>query len=150
MSLKYGVHSEAGTLRRVMVHRPGLEMARLTPENREELLFDDVLWVKQARVEHMTFTDMLRERGIEVVFLRELLEETLRNMDARIWLLSARINDNSVGVGLSDDLLACLMEMDAEPLSGILIGGMIRAELPIPPPGSASPNAVPPSALGSA
>ena len=88
-------------------------MARLTPENREALLFDDVIWVKQARVEHMTFTDMLRERGVEVVFLRELLEATLRDMEARRWLLSARINDNSVGVGLSDDLLACLMEMDA-------------------------------------
>ena len=74
MTITYGVHSEAGTLRRVMVHRPGPEMARLTPENREALLFDDVIWVKQARVEHMTFTDMLRERGVEVVFLRELLE----------------------------------------------------------------------------
>ena len=132
MALTYGVHSEAGTLRRVMVHRPGLEMARLTPDNREALLFDDVIWVKQARVEHMTFTDMLRERGVEVVFLRELLEETLRDTEARKWLLSARINDNSVGVGLSDDLLACLMEMDAEKLSGVLIGGMNRAELTIP------------------
>ena len=132
MTPTYGVHSEAGTLRRVMVHRPGLEMARLTPENRETLLFDDVIWVKQARVEHMTFTDMLRERGVGVVFLRELLEETLRDPEARKWLLAARVNDDSVGVGLSDDLLACLMEMEAEPLSSVLIGGMNRAELPIP------------------
>jgi arginine deiminase len=132
MTLTYGVHSEAGQLRRVMVHRPGTEMARLTPENREELLFDDVIWVKQARVEHMAFCDILRERGAEVVFLRDLLTETLRNMDARIWLLSARINDNTVGVGLSQDLFACLMEMDADALSNILIGGMNRAELPIP------------------
>ncbi len=139
MALTYGVHSEAGTLRRVMVHRPGLEMARLTPDNREALLFDDVLWVKQARVEHMTFTDMLRERGVEVVFLREMLEETLRITEARRWLLSARINDNSVGVGLSGDLVACLMEMDAEKLSTILIGGMSRAELPIPEAGVVVP-----------
>ena len=61
MAITYGVHSEAGTLRRVMVHRPGLEMARLTPENREELLFDDVIWVKQARVEHMTFILAIRQ-----------------------------------------------------------------------------------------
>ena len=62
----YGVHSEAGQLRRVMVHAPGREMARLTPANREALLFDDVLWVKQARVDHMTFVDALRERGAPV------------------------------------------------------------------------------------
>ena len=132
MPITYGVHSEAGQLRRVMVHRPGTEMARLTPENREELLFDDVIWVKQARVEHMTFCDVLRERGVEVVFLRDLLTETLRNIDARGWLLGARINDNTVGIGLSDDLFACLMEMDADALSSVLIGGMNRAELPIP------------------
>ncbi len=139
MTLTYGVHSEAGQLRRVMVHRPGTEMARLTPENREELLFDDVIWVKQARVEHMAFSDILRERGAEVVFLRDLLTETLRNMDARTWLLSARINDNTVGVGLSQDLFACLMEMDADALSNILIGGMNRAELPIPRAGMLVP-----------
>ncbi len=139
MTLTYGVHSEAGQLRRVMVHRPGTEMARLTPENREELLFDDVIWVKQARVEHMAFSDILRERGAEVVFLRDLLTETLRDMDARTWLLSARINDNTVGVGLSQDLFACLMEMDADALSNILIGGMNRAELPIPRAGMLVP-----------
>jgi arginine deiminase len=131
MSLTYGVHSEAGTLRRVLVHRPGSEMARLTPANAASLLFDDVLWVKQARVDHMAFVDVLRERGVEVVLLRAMLEEVLVVPAARRWLLEARVNDNSVGVGLSDDLLACLMEMPPEPLSNILIGGMSRAELPI-------------------
>ena len=131
MAYEYGVHSEAGHLRRVLVHRPGLEMERLTPSNREALLFDDVIWVKQARIEHMTFTDILRDRGVAVVFLRELLEETLAIPEARAWLLRARINDNSVGVGLADDLLACMTEMDAGLLSAILIGGMSRAELPI-------------------
>ncbi len=131
MAYDYGVHSEAGQLRRVLVHRPGLEMERLTPSNREALLFDDVIWVKQARIEHMTFTDILRDRGVAVVFLRELLEETLAIPEARAWLLRARINDNSVGVGLAEDLLACMTEMDAGLLSAILIGGMSRAELPI-------------------
>ena len=140
MPLTYGVHSEAGILRRVLVHRPGHEMARLTPDNREALLFDDVIWVKQARVEHMTFTDMLRERGVEVVFLREMLEKTLADPVARKWLLDARITDNAVGVGLATDLHACLMEMPAEPLSTILIGGMSRAELPIPVAGVVVPT----------
>ncbi|HTN99987.1 MAG TPA: arginine deiminase family protein, partial [Microthrixaceae bacterium] len=61
-----GVHSEVGTLRRVMVHRPGLEHARLTPSNAEELLFDDVLWVAQAKREHDAFSDAMRERSVEV------------------------------------------------------------------------------------
>ena len=140
MTLSYGVHSEAGTLRRVLVHRPGLEMARLTPANREALLFDDVIWVKQARVEHLTFTDMLRERGVDVVFLREMLEQTLADPVARKWVLDARITDNAVGVGLAVDLHACLMEMAAGPLSTILIGGMSRAELPIPVTGVVVPT----------
>ena len=76
MTLAYGVHSEAGKLRRVLVHKPGAAMARLTPANCAELLFDDVIWVKQARIEHMTFVDAMRNRGVEVVFLRQLLEET--------------------------------------------------------------------------
>jgi arginine deiminase len=82
MTLTYGVHSEAGQLRRVMLHRPGSEMARLTPANAESLLFDDVLWVKQARVDHMAFVDILRARGVEVVLLREMLEEVLTAPEA--------------------------------------------------------------------
>jgi arginine deiminase len=139
MTLTYGVHSEAGQLRRVMVHRPGSEMARLTPANAESLLFDDVLWVKQARVDHMAFVDILRERGVDVVLLREMLEQVLTNPDARRWLLDARITDNSVGVGLATDLHACLMEMPANALTHILIGGMSRAELPIPMAGVVAP-----------
>ncbi len=139
MSTTYGVHSEAGKLRRVMVSKPGAAMARLTPANCAELLFDDVIWVKQARIEHMTFVDAMRNRGVEVVFLRQLLMETLKDMDARRWLLEARISDNAVGVGLADDLLAHLMEVDADLLSTILTGGMSRAELPIPVKGVLAP-----------
>jgi len=68
-----------------------------------------------------------------------MLEQVLTDPDARRWLLEARITDNSVGVGLADDLLACLMEMPAKPLSNILIGGMSRAELPIPEAGVVAP-----------
>lgn len=97
MTLTYGVCSEAGQLRRVLCHRPGSEMARLTPANAESLLFDDVLWVKQSRIDHMAFVDILRERGVEVVLLHAMLEEVLAIPKARKWLLEARINDNSVG-----------------------------------------------------
>jgi len=135
MSIAYGVHSEVGKLRRVLVDRPGAALTRLTPSNCHELLFDDVIWVKQARVEHMTFVDAIRYRGTEVVFLREALAETIRDPEARRWLLERRVNDNTVGVGLADDLKAHLMEIDADDLSLILMGGLSRAELPIPPKG---------------
>lgn len=131
MPEKYGVHSEVGKLRRVLVHRPGTALARLTPSNREALLFDDVIWVKQARVEHMTFVDAMRYRGVEVVFLREMLAQTMKDQEARRWLLDRRVNDNTVGVGLADDLHAYLMDLDADDLSNVLIGGMSRAELPL-------------------
>lgn len=130
MTMTYGVHSEVGKLRRVLVHRPGTALARLTPSNCAELLFDDIIWVKEARVEHMAFVDAMRYRGVEVVFLRELLETTLRNPEARSWLLERRVNENTVGVGLIDDLRAHLSEIDAEALSHILVGGLNRAELP--------------------
>ena len=70
-------------LRRVLLHRPDLELKRLTPRNKDELLFDDVLWVKRARQEHDAFADALAERGVEVLYLQELLAETLANDAAR-------------------------------------------------------------------
>jgi len=139
MPIAYGVHSEVGKLRRVLVDRPGAALARLTPSNCEELLFDDVLWVKQARVEHMTFVDAIRYRGAEVVFLRETLAETMQNREARRWLLERRVNENTVGVGLADDLMALLMEADADTLSLILMGGMSKAELTIEATGVVAP-----------
>ncbi|MCG6113133.1 MAG: arginine deiminase [Paracoccus sp.] len=139
MTLTYGVHSEVGKLRRVLVDRPGAALARLTPSNCHELLFDDVIWVKQARVEHMTFVDAMRFRGAEVVFLREMLAETMKDVEARRWLLERRINDNTVGVGIAQDLRAMLMEVDADALSAILMGGMSKAELPIKEKGVVAP-----------
>ncbi|HTN64321.1 MAG TPA: arginine deiminase family protein, partial [Devosia sp.] len=74
---KFGVHSEVGRLRKVLVHRPDLSLKRLTPDNCHALLFDDVLWVKRARQEHDIFVDALKERGVEALDLGTLLAETL-------------------------------------------------------------------------
>ncbi len=86
-----GVASEVGTLRRVMLHRPGNELKRLTPTNKDDLLFDDVLWVKRARQEHDAFADTLVERGVEVLYLNELLIETLSAGAARIELIDGML-----------------------------------------------------------
>ena len=78
-----GVHSEAGKLRSVIVHRPDLALRRLTPANCHDLLFDDVLWVRKAMEEHDAFVAALRARRIEVLLLSELLTETLALSEAK-------------------------------------------------------------------
>ena len=71
---QFGVYSEVGKLRKVIVHRPGLEMRRLTPTNCVELLFDDVIWARKARQEHDAFVDLMRtEFGVDVIRVHELL-----------------------------------------------------------------------------
>src|SRR5678810_847620 len=77
------VGSEVGTLRRVLLHRPDLELERLTPANKDKLLFDDVVWVQRARQEHDAFADALAEAGVEVLYLQELLADVLADKDVR-------------------------------------------------------------------
>src|SRR6476660_2077195 len=92
-----GVHSEVGKLRKVMVHRPDLELKRLTPGNHDDLLFDDVLWVRRARQQHDAFADLSRDRGTEVVYLEELLAEALVDPKARGWVLDRAVTSFTVG-----------------------------------------------------
>src|SRR5689334_24512296 len=91
------VGSEVGALRRVVLHRPDLELRRLTPVNKDDLLFDDVLWVRRARQEHDAFADALAERGVEVLLLGELLAETLTLPDARAEVLDRTIASATLG-----------------------------------------------------
>ena len=81
MANLFGVHSEVGKLRKVIVHRPDLDLKRLTPNNHDDLLFDDVLWVERAQWEHDQFVKAMRERGIEVFYHVELLGEALAASD---------------------------------------------------------------------
>ena len=97
-----GVHSEVGKLRRVMVHRPGLEHTRLTPWNAEELLFDDVIWVSKAKQEHDAFCEAMRERDVEVFEIEELLAEALAVPAARSWVVEHMLNEREVGIGAFD------------------------------------------------
>jgi arginine deiminase len=128
-----GVHSEVGRLREVLVHRPDLSLRRLTPANCRALLFDDVLWVKRARQEHDVFVDALRERGVVVQDLGDLLAETMTQPEARNWLLDRRLDPAVVDWDLADELRGWLDAMPAAELSTFLIGGIARAELPFTP-----------------
>ena len=93
----FGVHSEVGKLRTVMVCRPGLAHQRLTPGNCRELLFDDVIWVHEAQKDHYDFVLKMQERGIEVFEFHDLLAQTLAIKEARSFILDRRITPNSVG-----------------------------------------------------
>jgi len=126
----FGVHSEIGMLRTVMVCRPGLAHQRLTPGNRAELLFDDVLWVHEAQKDHYDFVLKMRERGVEVLDLHDLLAETLADPNARAWVLDRRITPNEVGLVASQVLRAWLDEMPAATLAEHLIGGIAMMDVP--------------------
>jgi arginine deiminase len=126
----FTVASEVGVLRRVLLHRPDLELRRLTPTNCESLLFDDVLWVKKARQEHDAFADTLRDQGVEVLYVGELLAEAMKDDDARRWLLDRVITEVDLGRDLAGPLRAHLDGVDAVTLATHLVGGLTVPELP--------------------
>src|SRR5436190_21033094 len=126
-----GVHSEVGKLRKVMVCRPGLAHLRLTPENCHDLLFDDVIWVQKAESEHYAFVNLMRERGVEVLDMHELLAETLAIAEGRQWVLDRKITSNTVGrIGL-EELRGWLDLIPAPELAEKLIGGITTSEVPV-------------------
>src|SRR5829696_3184887 len=100
VSSGHAVNSEVGRLRKVLVCAPGLAHMRLTPSNCDALLFDDVMWVQNARRDHFDFMSKMRERGVEVVELHNVLTETMAIGEARSWLLDRKIVANEVGLGL--------------------------------------------------
>jgi arginine deiminase len=126
----YGVHSEVGKLRKVLVCAPGLAHRRLTPTNCDELLFDDVLWVQNAQRDHFDFMAKMRERGVEVVELHNLLAQILDIPEARGWLLDRKITPNQVGLGLVDETRAFLAGLDSRKLAEHIIGGLSTTDLP--------------------
>ena len=124
----FGVHSEVGKLRRVMIHRPDLELKRLTPANHDELLFDDVLWVKRASEQHDAFADLLRGCGVEVMYLEELLAQTLELPEARRWVLERAVTPFTLGAGMADEVRDYLYDVEPAVLADHLIGGLTKRE----------------------
>ncbi|MEM1045642.1 MAG: arginine deiminase family protein, partial [Pseudomonadota bacterium] len=135
----FGAHSEIGKLHKVMVCQPGLAHSRLTPANADALLYDDVMWVQEARSDHYDFRLKMEHRGVEVLEFHTLLMETLELEDARKWVLDRRITENDVGVGMLVDLRAWLDELPAKQLAIYLIGGIAVQDLPFKPAGMFGP-----------
>ena len=127
---KYGVHSEAGKLRKVMVCAPGLAHKRLTPSNCDELLFDDVIWVDQAKRDHFDFVTKMRERGVDVLEMHNLLTDIVQQPEALKWILDRKITDDTVGVGLNNEVRSWLEGQEPRHLAEFLIGGVAGQDLP--------------------
>ena len=127
---QYGVHSEVGQLRKVMVCTPGLAHTRLTPTNCHDLLFDDVMWVQSARRDHLDFVTQMTDRGVEVVEMHNLLAETVTIPEARAWILDHQVIPNQVGVGLVEEVRSYLDELSGHALAETLTGGLSTEEFP--------------------
>jgi arginine deiminase len=126
----FGVHSEVGQLRKVMVCAPGRAHERLTPSNCDELLFDDVMWVENARRDHFDFVAKMRDRGIDVVEMHNLLAETVALPEAKRWILDHQIVSNQVGLGLVDEVRSYLEGLTPRELAETLIGGLSTEQFP--------------------
>ena len=124
-----GIFSEIGRLRTVLVCRPGLAQRRLTPANCESLLFDDVMWVTQARNDHHAFTTAMKERGVHVLEMHNLLATTISDPLARDWLLHRKLGPDFVDEETARTLRPWLEALEPELLAEHLIGGVSRAEL---------------------
>jgi arginine deiminase len=125
----FGVDSEVGRLRQVVLHRPDLELKRLTPDNAAELLFDDLLWVAEAQAEHDTFAETLRGRGVVVHYYADLLSGILEIAEAREYILDRVFDPRLHGPLACATLRGALDGLGPADLTQYLIGGITKREI---------------------
>ena len=125
----HGADSEVGRLATVMLHRPGNELKRLTPRNNDRLLFDGIPWVSRAQDEHDAFAETLRDRGVEVLYLTELLTETLESELARNHAITSALSGLHLGDTMRRYLAQALRELSPAELTDILTSGIRNDEV---------------------
>ncbi len=126
---EHGVSNEVGRLRTVLLHRPGPELRRLTPRNNDKLLFDGIPWVGRAQEEHDAFAEALRSRGVEVLYLVDLLAETLASEEARALAITRTMEDLHLGDTLRTYLAAALADLSPSQLTEALCAGIRNDEV---------------------
>lgn len=127
--MKFSVDSEVGELESVILHRPGKEMNRLTPDNKDGLLFDDVLWLERAQQEHDQFAAILKQRGVNVLYLKDLLADTVKIPEAREYLLQGALTPHHTGHTAAPTVRRWAEEAEADVLAEVLIAGITKAEM---------------------
>jgi len=126
---RVGASSEVGRLRTVMLHRPGPELKRLTPRNNDKLLFDGIPWVSRAQDEHDAFAQALRDRDIEVLYLTELLAQTLESTNAREHAIAGAMSSPHLGDTLRKYLNSALHDQSPAELADLLTAGVRNDEV---------------------
>ena len=124
------ISSEIGRLRTVIVHRPGIEIARITPENKEALLFDDLLWLERAQREHDAFTELMTGRGVEVLYFEALLRDILDFEETKGVIIDDIITPARCGANVAERLRETLREAPCDRVVDVLLGGLLERELP--------------------
>jgi arginine deiminase len=125
----FGVHSEVGRLRQAIIHRPGLELSRLTPQNMGSLLFDDVLWASRAREEHDEFAAALESWDVKVHHFGDLLAQTLDVPSGREFILDRVCTPEYLGPSLVGPVRSLADGLESERLAEYLVGGVLKADL---------------------
>ncbi len=134
--MAFHVDSEVGVLKQVIVHRPGLELMRLTPSNVDDLLFDDVMWAQRAQEEHDAFVQKLRNKGVIVHLFDELLAQALDQPGAREFVQDELTTATRFGPALDKPLDELVGSTPAARLSEALIGGVLKRDLDLADPSS--------------
>ena len=116
-------------MRSVLVHRPGLEIGRITPDNKDALLFDDLLWLERAQEEHDAFVALMRGRGVEVLYFEDLLAEVLENATVRADLVEHVITPAQCGPRVAERLRRALQQVPVKRVIDVLLGGILESEL---------------------
>jgi arginine deiminase len=145
----FHVDSEVGRLRQVVLHRPELELKRLTPDNASELLFDGVLWAERAQAEHDEFAEALLARGVLVHYYGDLLTQTLEISQARDYIMD-RVFDSRLNGPLACAALRAAVEGLPSPvLAQALTGGITKTEILelTPEPKSIAFHSLPPDSF---
>jgi arginine deiminase len=127
--MTFSVDSEVGQLRRAIIHRPGLELSRLTPDNIGALLFDDIVWASKAKTEHDAFAQALRDKGVEVHYYGQLLAETLELPEGRKFVLDRLCTPEILGPSLVAPIRRLFEDLDGQALAEYLVGGVLKADL---------------------
>ena len=127
--MSFSVQSEVGRLRQAIIHRPGLELSRLTPQNITSLLFHDVMWAKKAKQEHDIFAEILRDHGVRVHYFGQLLAETLDLPEGREFVLDRVCTPEIVGPALVEPVRELAEDLDGHQLAEYLVGGILKADL---------------------
>lgn len=125
------VTSEIGKMKAVLLHRPGKELERLTPEYLHELLFDDIPWLRKMQQEHDEFARLMRERGSEVYYYEELLADTLKDQHVcRLFISDVIKNSNIANLQLERIIEEYLQTLEPQQIVEIAIAGLHKKDLP--------------------